>query len=205
MITSFMLVVALSLDSFLASLAYGAQKIHIPIRSTILIAGIGTAFLGISLYTAGLIQNVLQPQYCVILSFTIFFLMGLSALFQGTIKQFLKHCNSRKVSFRYSGFAFVLDVYIDETKADIDHSKELSMKEAAYLAIALSIDSIVSGFAFGVQVDARVMVLLISFTVGFFAVFLGSYIGGHVAALANCNLSWISGILFLLLAFMRIL
>ena len=29
MITSFLLVVALSLDSFLASLAYGAQKIRI--------------------------------------------------------------------------------------------------------------------------------------------------------------------------------
>ena len=38
MITSFLLVVALSLDSFLASLAYGAQKIRIPLRSTLLIA-----------------------------------------------------------------------------------------------------------------------------------------------------------------------
>lgn len=57
MITSFLLVVALSLDSFLASLAYGAQKIRIPLRSTLLIALIGTSFLGVSIYTAGLFKR----------------------------------------------------------------------------------------------------------------------------------------------------
>lgn len=76
MITSFLLVVALSLDSFLASLAYGAQKIRIPLRSTLLIALIGTSFLGVSIYTAGLFQKVLHPQYAAVFSFAIFFLMG---------------------------------------------------------------------------------------------------------------------------------
>ena len=200
MITSFLLVVALSLDSFLASLAYGAQKIRIPLRSTLLIALIGTSFLGVSIYTAGLFQKVLHPQYAAVFSFAIFFLMGVSALFQGTIKSFLKDRKSRKVSFQYSGISFVLDVYLDA-----DHSKELSLHEALYLAVALSIDSIVSGFAYGVQVHDRLLVLCISFTVGFLAVFFGSYIGRHVASLADWNLSWVSGILFLLLAFMRIL
>ena len=205
MITSFLLVVALSLDSFLASLAYGAQKIRIPLRSTLLIALIGTSFLGVSIYTAGLFQKVLHPQYAAVFSFAIFFLMGVSALFQGTIKSFLKDRKSRKVPFQYSGISFVLDVYLDETRAGADHSKELSLHEALYLAVALSIDSIVSGFAYGVQVHDRLLVLCISFTVGFLAVFFGSYIGRHVASLADWNLSWVSGILFLLLAFMRIL
>lgn len=204
MLPSLLLVIALSIDSLLASLAYGAEKIHIPIRSATLIAGIGVLFLGISLYTASFIQMYIPSYVCKWISFTIFFMVGISSIFQGTIKQFLRKSKQKKLTFEYSGISFVLDVYLDETKADVDHSKSLSLKEALYLAIALSIDSLVSGFALGIGITHPLPVLLVSFCIGVIAVLLGSYLGRKMITLSKIDLSWISGALFLVLAMSRI-
>ena len=79
---AFLLVIALSLDSFLASLAYGGEHIRIPWKSAVLISLIGVLFLSFSLYTAAFIQQFIPPYICRMISFTIFFMIGLSSLFQ---------------------------------------------------------------------------------------------------------------------------
>lgn len=205
MVQSFLLVIALSVDSFLASLAYGAEKIKIPIKSALLISLIGVAFLSVSLYTASFIQQFIPSNICSNISFIIFFLISLSSLFQGTIKSFLKNCERKKLEFSCKGVSFVLDIYLDETNADADNSKLLSLKEALYLAIALSIDSLVSGFALGISIEKPLSVLLFSFCIGFAAVISGSFIGRKVTSISKWNLSWISGVLFMILAFTKIL
>lgn len=205
MVQSFLLVIALSVDSFLASLAYGAERIKIPIKSALLISLIGVAFLSISLYTASFIQQFIPEDICSKIAFIIFFLIGISALFQGTIKSFLKTCERKKLEFSCKGISFVLDVYLDETNADMDNSKLLSLKEALYLAVALSIDSLVSGFALGISIEKPLPVLFISFCIGFIAVVAGSFIGRTTASVTKWNLSWISGVLFMILAFTKIL
>lgn len=204
MLPSLLLVFAISIDSFLAALAYGAEKIHIPIRSATLIASIGVLFLGISLYTASFIQLYIPAYVCKWISFTIFFMIGVSSIFQGTIKQFLRTSKQKQLTFKYSGISFVLDVFLDETKADVDHSKSLSLQEALYLAIALSIDSLVSGFALGIGIAHPLPVLMVSFFIGILAVLFGSVIGRKMISSTKVNLSWISGVLFLILACSRV-
>ena len=197
---AFLLVIALSLDSFLASLAYGGEHIRIPWKSAVLISLIGVLFLSFSLYTAAFIQQFIPPYICRMISFTIFFMIGLSSLFQGTIKSFLGTYKRKNRSV-----SFVLDIYLDETKADADNSKLLSLKEALYLAVALSIDSLASGFALGISIVQPLPVLVISFCVGILAILGGSFLGSRVLSLKECRLSWVSGVLFLILAFSRIL
>lgn len=204
MVQSFLLVIALSMDSFLAALAYGTEKIRIPIRCAVLIAIIGVTFLSISLYAATYIETFIPAYIGSWISFTIFFFIGMSAIFQGSIKRLLRVTHQKKLTFAYSGISFVLDVYLDETKADVDHSKVLSLKEALYLAVALSIDSLVSGFAFGIHIVNPLPVLVTSFFIGFLSVVSGAYIGGRLQKKAVFDLSWISGILFLLLACSRV-
>lgn len=205
MFQSLLLVIALSIDSFLASLAYGTENIRIPLRSAILIASIGVLFLGISLYTATFIQLFIPKDMCKWISFTIFFIVGMGSIFQGTIKRFLRKSKQKQLTFAYSGISFVIDVYLDETKADVDHSKYLSLKEAIYLAIALSIDSLGSGFALGVSIHNPIPVLIISFCVGVLAVLGGSFCGEHFISKADYDLSWMSGILFVILGLSRVI
>lgn len=205
MIQSFLLVTALSLDSFLASLAYGAKRIRIPFESAVLISVIGVLFLSLSLYTAALLQQFIPHWVCAMISFVIFFLIGLSSLFQGTIKKILQKYKQKQVKLHYSGISFVLNIYLDETEADSDHSNSLSLSEAFYLAIALSIDSLVSGFALGISIGNPLPVLIISFCMGVLVILLGAFLGKKVSYHSECDLSWISGLLFLILAFTRIL
>ena len=202
---AFLLVIALSLDSFLASLAYGGEHLRIPWKSAILITSICVPFLSLSLSTAALIQQFIPQYICRLVFFAIFFMIGISSLFQGTIKSFLGTYKRKKLSFEYSGISFVLDIYLDETKADADHSKLLSLKEALYLAIALSIDSLASGFALGISIVQPLPVLIISFCIGILAILCGSFLGSRMLSLKECRLSWLSGVLFLILAFSRIL
>lgn len=201
---SFLLVIALSIDSFLASLAYGAEYIYISWKSASVISLIGVVFLSFSFYTANYLQHYLSPSACHVISFILLLSIGVSILFQGTIKTIIKKYHRKKIKFEYSGIMFVVDVFLDETKADIDKSKSLSIKESIFLAITLSIDSLASGFAVGMQISRPLPVLVCSFFIGILSILGGSIVGERIGA-SKYNFSWVSGILFLFLAFMKFL
>ena len=48
-----------------------------------------------------------------------------------------------------------------------------------------------------------VQVITLCFLIGMVSLILGSQLGGHFAKIINVNLSWISGVLLIVLAFMR--
>ena len=144
MIESLLLVSSICIDAFVASMAYGSNKIKIPIISSIVISIVGSVILGISLFIGGLIKDFLPGTLPITLSFSILMVLGIYRLFESLFKTYIqKHLNKEKsFSFRLFDFNFILQVYADETKADLDKSKELSVKESLYLAIALSFDSL---------------------------------------------------------------
>lgn len=120
------------------------------------------------------------------------------------LKTAFKSRRKRQLTFACSGFSFVLDIYMDETKADMDFNKRLSVKEGLYLAIALSLDSLVSGIACAGGIDHPCSLLLCSFMIGGSVLLAGIKIGNVWGKIERWNLSWISGIVFLILAFTRI-
>lgn len=202
MISSLMLIFALCMDSFLVSLAYGVKKIHIPMQSIWIITGIETAVLGISFYGASRLYTVINPDLCRYISTVIFLIIGLGNTFQNAIKQFIKN-HKRKIKISLHEILIVLDIMVDETKADLDHSKELSMKEASYLAFALSLDSLISGFAYGMQSIEIGILLLMNLGIGFLAIYTGFYVGHSYKKANQTKFTWVSGILFLFLAMMK--
>ena len=99
----------------------------------------------------------------------------------------------------------MLEIYADEIKADYDNSKLLSVKEAFYLAVALSLDSLTVGFGCSLGSVNLIDAVLLSFLVGALFLILGGSVGGHFAKTVNINISWLSGAMLILLAFMRII
>ena len=204
MISSLMLIIALCMDSFLVSLAYGIKNIHIPMRSIWLITSIETIVLGISFYGATKLYTVMNDEMCKYISAIIFLIIGISSIFQSTIKQYIRH-HKGSIKIHFKEISIVFDIIMDETKADLDHSKELSMKEASYLAFALSFDSLISGFAYGIQPTTIFLVLLLNLGIGFIAIYAGFCVGHYYKKIGNCNFTWLSGVLFLFIAIMRFL
>ena len=76
-------------------------------------------------------------------------------------------------------------------------------EEAFYLAIALSLDSLAVGFGSGLGYVNYAQVIILCFLVGIVCLRLGSQLGRHFANIINVNLSWLSGVLLIILAFIR--
>lgn len=207
MIESLLLVSSICIDAFVASIAYGSNKIKIPLLSSIVISIVGSAVLGISLFLGSLVKDFLPGNLPIALSFSILMILGVYRLFESLFKNYIqKNMNSEKsFTFRLFDFNFILQVYADETKADFDKSKELSVKESLYLAIALSFDSLAVGFGSSLVGGGYIQAIVLCFLVGLCSVLIGSFIGKKLVEKANINLSWLSGVILMVLAVSKLI
>ena len=96
MIESLLLVSSICIDAFVASMAYGSNKIKIPIISSIVISIVGSIILGISLFVGGLIKDFLPGTLPIALSFSILMILGIYRLFESLFKTYIqKHLNKK--------------------------------------------------------------------------------------------------------------
>lgn len=204
-IPSIMLVTALSLDAFVASFCYGSSKIKIPFKSVVTISFICSATLAVTLYLGVAIKPYIPYAIITPICFLILFIIGIIKFFDGCIKTLInKHkLTYQQVSFKLHDLRFILQIYADSTQADIDHSKELSPKEAACLALALSFDGLAVGFGAGLSTINPLEVILFSIVFGIVAVLFGGYIGSKLSQKLDIDLSWVSGLLLIVLALLK--
>lgn len=201
-----LLVLTLSLDAFVASLAYGSKKIKIPFISIVIINIVCTFFLAISIFGGSIIKKILPGNIAIIISFTILMLLGIYYLFEGITKAYLekKLDEEKKIKLKVFDIWFIINIYIDETKADYNHSKEIDHKEAVYLAIALSLDSLAVGFGSALGNINYINVIVLSLIIGITSIWIGMLIGGKIAQKSKINLSWLTGIILIILASLKL-
>lgn len=204
-----LLVLAVCIDSFATSITYGLGKIRIPFYCALIINLIGAATLFISLIFADFISDCLELKTIKILSGGLLFIIGSVSLFFPFIKSIFVHCKGRELfNFECVKKSILLVIFLDETKADLDKSKSLSLKEACFLGLALSVDSLASGFSGGLGISQGYFIygVILCFVLGLIGIKLGSRIG-EVISLKITNrldLSFLSGILLILLGFTKL-
>ena len=206
MLQSLLLVLSICLDTFLASIAYGTEKIKIPLSSSIIINLVCSSFLGISLLLSNILNDFITIGIANILSFLLLLSIGVYRIFEVFFKKYIRKFSNKNtpLTFKVFDFKFVLQIYADEIKADYDKSKLLTAKEAFYLSVALSLDSLAVGFSSGLVYVNYIQVIVLCFLVGMICIILGSYLGRYFTNIINMNLSWISGVLLIILAILRI-
>jgi putative sporulation protein YtaF len=199
-------VIALCTDAFAAALTYGISKIKIPVLSAVIISFIGTAFLCVSLFFAGLLSRFISSEACMAVSAMLLFFIGTVSIFQNTIKSYLKkHKGKANVSFSLFSISFAVDIFIDEKTADADNSKILSSKEAIMLAVALSVDSVASGFSAGLLLENYLLTIILCFFICMLSVFLGGLIGRRISKAISLNLGWLSGAVLITIAMIKLM
>lgn len=201
-----LVVFALSLDAFVASIAYGTNKIKMPFKSMVVIDVICTSFLALSILLGTLVKNVLPLNTTIIISFVILLLLGIFYLLEGIIKAYIKKkmILDKKMEFKLFDIWFMIDLYIDGTKADLDNSKSLSSKEALYLAIALSLDSLAIGFGSSLGDINCSQIILLSLIFNMIAIWGGLAVGKRLVEKTTIELSWLAGIMLIILAFLKL-
>lgn len=201
-----LLVLAVSLDAFVASVHYGVKKIKIPFLSILIINIICSFLLGASTFLGQEAQRFLPEGLTSMISFVILIFLGMYYLFEGLVKFYLESKKDRtgEIEIKFADIRFMVNVYIDETRADKDASKVLDSKEAIYLAIALSLDSLTIGFGSGLSDMHYLNIVILSFLAGFVSIFSGLIIGEKISSGIKFNLSWVSGLLLIILAILRL-
>ncbi len=175
-----LLVTALSVDAFAAGFVYGVSKIKVPLASIIVVTGISSLILVCSLITGNLISRLIPGNLTQYFSFLLLFVLGLAKLFDRS-----RH---------------------DEAEtADKNKDAFVSPTEAFTLGVALSIDSLAAGIGAGIGSAYIPVAFLASFLIGALALIAGSWLGGLISSRCRLNLCWISGVLLILLAFMKLL
>ncbi|MCI8502127.1 MAG: sporulation membrane protein YtaF [Oscillospiraceae bacterium] len=200
-------VAVLSLDAFTASAAYGTEKIKIGLLPAVMISTVGGLALFLSSMFSTFLAGFITESFCRVFGFIALFLVGAFNFIQGALKSAVrrKREGSAKMRFRLRELDFFVEVFIDETKADADHSNALSAKEAFYLAAALSVDSLVTGIGCGFSGMNPFALGAAAFIVNFAAILLGWLVGKGISRCARLDLSWLGGAVLIGLALFRFL
>lgn len=204
---SLVLVAALSVDSFVACFGYGTAKIKIPFLSGAVMDLLSSGILLLFLLFGRILSPLLSPLAVRLLCFFVLFTLGIVKLFDSSLKALIRRNgqNIPKLQFSLLHFRFILTVYADPDRADTDRSSLLSPREAVSLGLALSLDSAAVGLGAGVTALPIGYTLFLALLVGGTAIFAGCRLGNKVAEKTSLNLSWLSGLLLLALAFIKFL
>ena len=128
MVQSLILVLSLCIDTFVTSIVYSSNKIKIPVVSGLIIDTICSLFLAISLFFGYLIKDFIPINIASTISFLLLLILGVYRLFEAFFKNLIKkyYDKGSPLTFKIFEFKFILQIYADEIKADLDESKIFS-------------------------------------------------------------------------------
>lgn len=202
-----LLIVALSIDVFLASAACGTEKIKIDRKTALCISFVCSGVLFLSLTAGTAVNGVLKKEYTSILCFAGLFLVGAAKLTEYGIRVYLKKHKflCKRVKITFSQLNFILSIYNNPVMADKDHSSVMSVSEGIFFALAMSVDGLFGGLGAAFLGINIWVTTLCSLLLGYVAVRAGSAAGRMAALKKDVDLSWLGGLLFVGLAFSKVL
>ena len=158
--------------------------------------------LGIALVAGSVLDGLVPESMTRMVCFISLFLLGVVKLLDYTIKKYInRHVSLHKgITFSFSGLRIIVNIYGDPMAADWDHSQSLSWKEVLFLSFAMSIDSLIAG-ALSAFLEIPVgLTMGTALIMGIVMMYAGLFLGKKLASRCKCDLSWISGVLFMILA-----
>ena len=179
---------AISLDSFATGFTYGTQKLRIPIATALAMSAVSCLVLSLAVSLGHLFGALLPASSLGLLCGALLFAVG------GF--KFLSACGE------WFGTFSPLPLLRDAECADVDRSRVLSVPESVFLALVLSLDNF-AGAGLSDFVSPALPVVF-CFLINTAALLSGDRLGLRFARKSRLNLSWLSGIVLMLLALARL-
>ena len=194
------LALIVSIDTCIAAAAYCNSGIKIPLPSAVTISAVSAAVLALALRSSYLIGQHIPVSVCSRCSQALLTFIGLFIIVRSMVRIFTKHLSdSGGLSLKNKKTGIVMKLYLDDTAADLDDSKVLSVPEASLLALAGSLDSAAMGLGSGYSGVKPFPAFIFTFAAGTLSLILGASAGKKISSLRT-DLSWTGGILMILFA-----
>lgn len=146
-----LLAVAVSVDGFVAGVAYGLKHIRMPLISLVIVGVVTALLTGIAMFCAYVLGQFIDTDIAIATGSLLLILLGTWSLFQ----QYLtKNISSYELSgeptvrkLTFSIGRLVISIVAKPETADFDHLGYISSLEAIFLGVALGLDAMVGTFA----------------------------------------------------------
>lgn len=194
---------AVSLDSLTAGFSYGTDEVHVRVSSLLPLALVPALFITAAQSLGSFVGSLLPAGILPCLSFLLLFLIGIAKLFESLIRLLAKKHPSLIGNWgcKIKQLNIVFTVYLSPEEANRTELQVLSFRESLLLSLALSLDSILVGMAFCFT-PLSPFLLFLSAAFCNLILFSGGYLLGRLLfRLLRFDLSWLSGLCLLLLAF----
>lgn len=206
-LSTFLIILILSLDTLFAALGYGVSKIKIPWYSALVLSVICAGIFALSIFLSSFILARLNGRAIAIVGAVTLMALGVFKLSDTLIKKAIrKHrLKSHRLSFSFFHIKLIFVIFADPEEADNNKSNTLSIKEAIFLALALSLDSIVSGLAIDKTANSIWLIFLLGLTINILALTIGYFSGKKIGHHLRYDLSFLGGILLIVLGIVAII
>ncbi len=210
-----LLALCVSIDSLGTGITYGLKNTKITNRAKLTLFILSFVITSFSLFVGNAISGCVSTFFCKLIGSLILCSMGLWIIFQA-LKKDKENTRVSDSSFNHENvysfflksFGITIKIIRNPKYSDLDNSNNIDAKEALFLAIALSLDSI------GVSIGGSILgitSMCFPFLVSFFQlVFLsmGSFLGNKLKFIPNIpdNIwSVIAGLLLILIGISKFL
>ncbi|NLB88892.1 MAG: sporulation membrane protein YtaF [Syntrophomonadaceae bacterium] len=182
-ISPLLFALAVSSDGFMAGIAYGAKRIHIPVFSSAVVALASALAVTFSMICGKGLAAVIPEVWAtrigafILIAIGIYFLLGAC---RDKIISLQVDEEKPLISFNIRSLGIIVQILREPSSADMDCSGEISTKEAFFLGLALALDALGAGI--GVAM-AGLNILLTAIAVGmlkFILVNSGLYLGAII-------------------------
>ncbi|MBP2626741.1 MAG: hypothetical protein H6Q68_1452 [Firmicutes bacterium] len=200
---------AVSIDGFIAGIAYGLKNIYIPLTSLLIVCITTIICTGAAMSIAYILGSLINTQLAMLLGALLLIMIGLFSLFQ---EYLIKDANnyitnegviSPKLTFSIG--RLVINIMADPEKADVDQSQRINPLEALFLGLALGVDNMVATFAVALMEPLPLYTPLIMGLIQIIVITAGIYTSKHfISDKLKQRFPYLPGIILIVLGLIRL-
>ncbi len=143
--------IAVSIDGFVAGLAYGLKNIRMPFASLSIVGVVACICTAVAMAIAYLVGQFINTDIAIVIGALLLIMLGLWSLFQEYLtKDVVSYEVAGDVTARKLTFSLgrlVISIMAKPETADVDKLGVISSLEAVFLGVAVGADAMVGTFA----------------------------------------------------------
>ncbi|HHY92404.1 MAG TPA: sporulation membrane protein YtaF [Firmicutes bacterium] len=203
-ISALVLALAVSLDSLGVGFAYGVKKLKIPLASLLLLSGLSSLAMLLSMAVGQVLAAILPTAVERWLGGGILIGMGLSSFFTAWRSQHKRGAEGELLSVRIRPLGLIIQVIEEPGRADLDASGEINPGEAVLLGSALALDALGAGLGAALSALPAFFTPALVGLATLFTLSTGLSLGTRLVCLESPWASVAHGVLLVLLGFYRL-
>lgn len=142
---------AVSIDGFVAGVAYGLKDIRMPLASLSIVGVVAAVLTSVAMVCAYMLGNFLNTHLAIVIGAALLILLGLWSIFnQYLTKDVAAYEADGEITARNLTFSvgrLVISIVAKPETADVDRLGVISPLEAVFLGVAVGLDAMVGTFA----------------------------------------------------------